>query len=171
MRFKNMYMKEETQLPKIYCDMDGVLTNWNKEFEKLGHGTAKYYEKKNGKNSYWKLIADKGEDFWSKMEWMKDGKQLWKFIEQFKPTILTSPTRDVNGHNSCISGKKKWLKRELPSVPYIIEHDKDKYANENAILIDDYTEKINKWKGKGGTGILHTSADKTINTLKKMGFK
>lgn len=173
MRFKEFYMKEkEKMLPKIYIDMDGVLTDWAKAFEKLSDGVeAKEYEKKNGKESYWPLIAKAGETFWGDMEWTKDGKKLFAFIKKYKPTILSAPTRDKNSEKACVKGKHRWLKKEIPSVPYILEKDKHKYANEKSILIDDYIEKIKKWKDAGGIGIHHKSASTTINTLKQMGFK
>ena len=39
------------------------------------------------------------------------------------------------------------------------------------ILIDDYIKNINQFRSRGGIGIHHTSTAKTINELKKLGFK
>jgi len=170
MMFKDL-LKEET-LPKIYIDMDGVLSNWSKAFEDISGGIdADKYEKKHGKNSYWSLIAKEGASFWSNMEWMKDGKKLFKYIKKYKPTILTAPTRDKVGRKYCIAGKHKWMKKELPGVPYIIENDKEKYANDNSLLIDDFIDKINKWENAGGIGIHHKNTNDTISQLKMLGFK
>ena len=38
-------------------------------------------------------------------------------------------------------------------------------------LIDDYIKNIKEWEEKGGIGIHHTSVPKTINDLKRLGFK
>ncbi len=47
---------------------------------------------------------------------------------------------------------------------------KQEFANPNAILIDDRPSNIEQWRAKGGIGILHTSADETIEQLKKLGL-
>ena len=39
------------------------------------------------------------------------------------------------------------------------------------ILIDDHMKNIKAFRDKGGIGIHHTSAAKTIAMLKKIGFK
>ena len=39
------------------------------------------------------------------------------------------------------------------------------FASPNSILIDDREDNIKGWIDAGGIGILHTSADNTINTL------
>jgi hypothetical protein len=100
---------------------------------------------------------------------MKDGKRLWSYIKKYNPSILSSPIR----HKSCDDGKRTWVKNNLklhnPERVHI-EFDKSKFANENRILIDDTPKKIDGWVKNGGIGILHTSANNTINTLKKMGL-
>lgn len=53
-----------------------------------------------------------------------------------------------------------------------ISIDKFKYAGHNKILIDDlYKTNIIPWREHGGIGILHTSANDTIQKLKKIGEK
>jgi hypothetical protein len=176
--FKEFYFDEQSQDNKagdesafvIYCDMDGVICFWEGAFEKLGYGKSKEYEAKHGQNALWDIINDVGEEFWSEMEWTKDGKQLWSFIEPYNPIILTKPTRSTKGRPLCIEGKKKWLARELPGVKAIMEDDKSKYATYNSLLIDDYESNINPWRQKGGTGILHTNTDDTISQLRELGI-
>ena len=54
--------EEETAAPeqqyKIYCDMDGVLTNFDKRFENLNPEklTASQYQTKYGIEKFWNLI-------------------------------------------------------------------------------------------------------------------
>jgi hypothetical protein len=47
---------------------------------------------------------------------------------------------------------------------------KQKYAGENKILIDDRADNISDWKNAGGIGILHKTANQTINELKQLGL-
>ena len=165
---------EEKNEYKLFVDMDGVLCDWEKAFVELGPEITKglegqEYEDKYGRDELWKIISDQGRlEFWSEMPWMKDGKDLWNYVKKFNPTILTTPA-----HNDYSEkGKRIWVARELGSnVPVIMEKEKWKHADNKSILIDDYDKKINDWKQKGkGIGILHTSAVKTIQELKKLGF-
>lgn len=165
MTFQQFY--EQSEL-KIFCDMDSVLVDWNGAFEKLGVGLAADYEIKYGQTAMWKLINKEGEDFWANASWMPDGKQLWEFIKPYNPTILTKPTRSDQGRQICINGKKTWLARELPNVPYIMEDNKEIHAGKNKILIDDLKENITKWIGVGGIGVLHFTADNTIRQLQNI---
>ena len=164
---------KEPQL-KLFVDLDGVLCDWEKAFRDLGPEITKglegqEYEDKYGRDELWKVISGEGKlEFWSEMPWMKDGKKLWNYIKEFKPTILTTPAKSQVSKD----GKKIWINRELgEDIPFILAKDKWKYADINSVLIDDYDKKINNWVDKGdGIGILHTSAKDTIRKLKELGL-
>ena len=97
------------------------------------------------------------------MIWMPDGKILWNYIKHYNPIILSSPART----KECKEGKVEWIKRELQPVPqYIIDPQKQKYARQNAILIDDTKDNLVKWEAAGGIGVLHRSAQGSIQQLK-----
>lgn len=151
---------------KIYCDMDGVLVDFEKGYLKLtGHQLDG--EHRNDTN-FWDPINEAGYDFWINLEWMKDGKELWNYIEKYKPELLSAPSRQ----NDSRIAKHHWVDKELPGVPLILrsaKHKKD-FAGPNNILIDDRVDNINGWVESGGVGILHTSTEKTISELKKFGI-
>ena len=44
---------------------------------------------------------------------------------------------------------------------------RDKRPN---VLIDDHLGNIREWEGAGVIGVHHTSADSTINDLKRIGY-
>ena len=68
-------------LPKIYCDMDGVLCDFKSYAEKtVGVPINKWMNL--SKVDKWKPIVDKG-DFWSTMPWHTGAKQLWSFISKY----------------------------------------------------------------------------------------
>lgn len=145
---------------KIYCDMDGVLTNFDLAYSNLGCGS---HLKGDYTPDFYENLSKAGEDFWTNMEWIPDGKKLWESIREYNPIILSAPTDDP----TSIYGKINWIRRELGwHVKYILEKDKYKYADKNSILIDDNTSKLDPWKEKGGIAILHTSASNTINLLR-----
>jgi hypothetical protein len=72
-------------------------------------------------------------------------------------------------------GKQAWVKTHIPRSQYkelllYPRHEKQLFAGENKILIDDLAKTIDEWNAKGGIGILHTSAANTIKELKKLGL-
>lgn len=150
---------------KVYVDQDGVLSDFDKEFEKLGHGSPEAFSEKHGDDAMWYLINNKTDHFWLNMEWMPDGKKFWNFIKKFNPTILSRPARVTN----CKPDKIEWLKKNLgEDVPVILTSKKEKYADPEAVLIDDMEENIEKWIEVGGIGILYKSAEQAILEFKKL---
>jgi len=91
-------LKEEEQAAqtsqyKIYCDMDGVLCDFDRRFEQFGGMGPKEYESKYGNKKFWELINNKvGAQFWAKMPWMPQGKQLWDYISKYNPILLSAPS-------------------------------------------------------------------------------
>jgi len=149
---------------KIYCDMDGVLTNFHKAYEKLTgnkiHGFTSDLD--------WEAIKRAGYDFWFKLEWQPDGKELWKYIKKYKPTILSAPSREDESR----VGKHDWVKKELPGTHLILRSmaNKKEFASPDSILIDDTPQNVDQWNEAGGIGILHTSTANTLKVLKKLGL-
>lgn len=151
---------------KIYCDMDGVLVDFNKGYKNLT-GVDLGTEHRNDDN-FWDPINEAGYDFWINLEWMPDGKRLWNYIEKHKPEILSAPSRQ----NDSRVAKMHWVDRELPGVHLILrsaKHKKD-FAAPNHILIDDRPDNIEGWRQSGGIGILHVNTKHTIDQLKVLGL-
>ena len=155
---------------KIYSDMDGVLTDFDKSFEKYSEGVPpRNYEKKFGKDKFWELIDGKGKvGFWAGMPWMEDGKQYWDYIKNYDTELLSSPSRSSTSR----LGKRLWVKNNMPGIKLTLAqaYAKQNYAAPNHILIDDRKSNIDQWISQGGIGILHTSAADTIQQLKKLGL-
>jgi FMN phosphatase YigB (HAD superfamily) len=174
-RLTDLYkqLKEEEQTSqasqyKIYCDMDGVLCDFDKRFEQFGGMSPREYETKYGTKKFWSLIDKIGEQFWSKMAWMPEGKQLWNYISKYNPYLLSAPSLDYSSRY----GKKLWVQENMPGTKLILskrENKKD-YASGKSILIDDRADNISEWNAAGGIGILYTSNSQTISKLKKMGL-
>ncbi len=183
-------LPEQKEVPpyKIYCDMDGVLTDFEKRFhQKLNEVGPDYYPMKDiqkvvkpkdfeaifGIEEFWNFI-DKivGIGFWVGMDWMPQGKELWNFISPYKPDLLTSPSRD----NGSRLGKQLWAKNNLNPKPKVImaySADKQRYANENSILIDDKKSNIKEWIASGGIAFRVKGGDigPAIQGLKELGYE
>jgi FMN phosphatase YigB (HAD superfamily) len=151
---------------KIYCDLDGVLVNFDKGYYDLTGKDIKgvFFND----THFWDPINKAGKKFWVDLEWQPDGKELWDYIKNYKPKILSAPSRE----DSSRVGKHQWVERELPGVPLLLrtaKHKKD-FSDSDSILIDDRLDNIEGWREKGGIGIHHTSTKDTINQLKKLGL-
>lgn len=111
------------------------------------------------------------EDFWANLDWMPDGKQLWNYVKQFDPMILSAPMKEGSE-----AGKMKWIQNNLglSSNRVILDQEKHQYATVNGktgLLIDDYEKYIGPFESNGGIVILHKGASNTINELKELGFQ
>lgn len=168
-------LREEKPKPpyKIYCDMDGVLTDFQKRFEHFTGVSPKEYEDKHGTPAFWELIDNKiGVRFWVGMDWMPQGQRLWDFIKPYQPDLLTSPSR----HDTSRLGKNLWVRNNLnpkPKVIFAYSADKQRYSKENAILIDDKKSNINEWAAKGGIAIRckDGNVDHVIQKLQELGYE
>ena len=177
-----LMLTEADFVPKyqIYCDMDGVLTDFDHRFitllKKYGKDyyskeivnqvhSPKDFEKLEGKSEFWKFIDGyMGPDFWSGMSWMPGGGFLWKFISPYSPKIITSPSMDSGSK----LGKRLWVSENLTSNPEIIfSNKKEEFANENSILIDDKPSNLSAWEAKGGIAIPCINGD-SASVIKKL---
>ena len=160
--------KKEVMDYKIHLDMDGVITDFDKQFKELTGMMPNEFESKYGIKDFWEAIDKAGVGFWRGMEWMPDGQELYNKVSQFNHELLSSPSR---GESSKI-GKRLWRRDKTPNTKLTLAYSANKknYAAPNHILIDDRASNINQWKAAGGIGILHTSAASTIAKLKKLGL-
>ena len=165
---------EEAESYQIYCDMDGVLTDFRGATRKIGYN-GPIPSKGKGKQELWSLIVANAEKFWGDMPWIIGGKRIWNLIKPYQPVLLTSICRDMDSKLGIegTKGKRRWIERELgkeylKTALIVAKGTKHKYVSPNAILIDDTKENIDDWIKAGGIGILHKNPQKTINELKKL---
>jgi 5'(3')-deoxyribonucleotidase len=189
----------------LYCDMDGVLVDFltgavRKLNEVLEDPTPEFREEainvaailgrtyvtsqdlekytdtacKEARGLMYRVLEDDTE-FWATLPWMDGGRELWEYIRQFNPRILTSPM-DRGGKRGSLEGKELWLNENLGLDnirELIFEHNKYEYALDEDgkpnILIDDFMAKIGPWRKAGGIGIHHPDANvsETIDALKE----
>ena len=163
------------ELPRIYCDMDGVLCDFAKGVEKvLGTSIDKWsYGNKKEKWDQIKSIPR----FWHTLPWAPGGQQLWNFIKKYNPHILSAYVEETFDPN-CIPGKSHWARTNLGigtgRINLVKRMQKQNFATligKPTILIDDYLKNTSQFQQRGGIGIRHTTTSNTITELKKLGFK
>jgi len=167
-KLKRLYEEIKAQQYELFCDMDGVVADFDKGFKDLTGHIPSDYESKFGKTKFWSVIPTNTPDFWANLEWMSEGEKLWNYIKKYNPSLLTAPSR----HNSSRVGKQKWVDKHISGTPVIFKAAKNKQelAGANKILIDDREDNIERWKNAGGIGILFKNTTQTINDLKQLGL-
>ena len=157
-------------LPSIYCDMDGVLVDFMKGADAAVGGSFVNTKKA---ERWDKVHQVKG--FWENLDWMPGSKRLYQLIIKYDSHILSAYT---SRNPISRTGKMKWLVKNTSfkksNINLVFRSHKQKFATTDEkpnILIDDYDKNIQEWESKGGIGILHTDVGKTINELKRLGFK
>ena len=148
---------------KIFLDMDGVIVNFRGQCEK--------YECINGNKVNWETVHRGGTEFWEEMEWLPEGKELYQWIlklckqENIDLFILTS----VNFTDGKI-GKMNWLKNntKIDKHHIIITNlgkEKEYYADENSVLIDDFKKNCEAFAKGGGQFVKYETPRQTKDDL------
>jgi hypothetical protein len=167
---KQIYEVEQSGGIQIYCDMDGVLCDFDVRFEHFYGVLPREYYTSKGSKAFGDAVNEAGIEFWSKMDWMPGGQELWSIIGKYKPYILTSPSK----FEFAKEGKKMWIENNLNPQPkkVLFAQTGDKHSMmtadpKNSMLIDDYWPNLAPWKALGGIAIMHKDIDKTKDILSK----
>jgi len=151
----------------IFCDMDGVIADFDKKFTEHTKRTFANVPE----HEAWDLL--KGiPNFWLSLELMPDGEQLWQFLQQLNPIFLTAPS--THDELRARYEKRLWVNAkfgESQPIVYRRRRYKQNLAAYDSILIDDMLISIEEWRKRGGIGIHHTSAESTIAQLKKLDLQ
>ncbi len=112
---------------KVYCDMDGVLVDFEKGVVRLLNAAPSNLVR----GTMWKTIA-RAPQFFENLEWTQDGRRLWHAIRHLKPDILTG----VPYPKTSRVEKFNWCKRELGLeeahfVDYAAGHNDHECVNGN----------------------------------------
>jgi hypothetical protein len=167
---KQIYEVENSRGLQIYCDMDGVLCDFDARFEHFYGVLPREYYGEKGSKAFEEAVNKAGIDFWAKMDWMPGGKELWSIIGKYNPYILTSPSK----FQYAKEGKAEWIKNNLNPQPkkILFAQTGDKHSMmtsdpKNSMLIDDYWPNLAPWKALGGIAIMHKDINKTKDILSK----
>jgi len=147
---------------KIFCDIDGVLTDFPRAFnerygldiayELFGEGDFPAFMNK----TIEQIDADLDFDFWANLPWTRYGRVFLDCLEwiygQKNIYLLSFPSYSPAGP----AGKIAWVRRELAGYAnrLILATDKCSCASGDAILFDDRPRNIREFKAAGGNALL-----------------
>ncbi|ATZ80229.1 putative tRNA ligase/uridine kinase [Bodo saltans virus] len=166
---QDILLLNDKNIIHVYCDLDGVLVDFEKGVKEL---TGKFPQEYPNVGYMWANI-EKVDNFWTKLEWTEDGKELWDFIiannNRIHVEILTGlpdgKFKDISNRD-----KKIWCKNNLgdTKINTCMGREKYTYCQKNFILIDDREEYGVNWQKKGGVFIHHTNTKDTIEQMENI---
>lgn len=153
----------------IYLDLDGVFADFEKKFQQVCG--FKYHE---NPQLAWSML-DKIDNLFYTLEPLEGAKQMFDIImdsgEEVK--ILTALPLPSGKLVTASDDKKRWVAEFLdPNIEVICATNwrhKKKYCTPGDILVDDMHRNVLEWSQVGGIGIVHTSTDSTLSTLRRLG--
>ena len=159
------------EIKRIFLDMDGVLADFNlgvetltgREFPNTDQGHNDYDERKEElTNKRLFRMLPPMPDMYDLIAYVRHTGLPWE--------ILTAA--GVVNRELVVWDKQEWIKEFVsPSVVVtctMTGSQKGMFAIEGSVLVDDRQKNLDAWEKHGGIGILHTSAEDTINQLKEL---
>jgi len=148
----------------IYCDLDGVLVDFDKGVYDISDKHPSDFEKV---GMMWREI-NRVPTFWENLQWMQDGKVLWEFLVNCDCNLQIITGLPTGGWNVAKKGKHIWCDTNLcPTTNVIMCLGKEKYkfCKQGDILIDDRLEYKEAWENAGGIFVHHTDSLSSIQKL------
>ena len=115
---------------------------------------AKVLGAKEVKNLSYAILSNTDRNFWASLESLPGIYFLEHLILNFdgEISILTSPIQKGGRFSEeCMWGKRDWIRKHVDSkIMIIFDNEKEKYATDSSLLIDDRHDKLAKFKEAGG---------------------
>jgi len=151
-------------MARLFLDMDGVLTDFDTQFELWFGKKTKVWLYKTDPDVRRLIdlhLVTAPEAFWADMPWMPGAEDFWNEMMPRSPVILSSP----HFAPACSPGKWTWVKKHLgPQVPVILDSAKGAHGRRDDLLVDDTPANSQGWKGRF---VLHRS---WLETRQQIGF-
>ena len=155
----------------IYVDLDGVLANMEGYVRAhFGDNWKAEIEKPN-----WGLVGDIHQRLYRDLHPMEDAHTLWNFLNETYHDVQVLTAIPKRAHFPyAVNDKREWVHKHFGKNvkvnfgPYA--YDKQFHCKPGDILIDDMQINIDQWNAVGGYGILHTSAESSLEEFAKVIF-
>lgn len=160
----------------IYCDMDGVLSNFNARYETMfkQKPTEVARNRKEGEYSkLWNTFIDSRQ--FATLDKMDDADVLINYLKSVEAVgrarvAILSSTGGFDRHNTVMIQKRIWLENQVINWPFVFvpgRRFKAGYADKYSFMIDDTLDVIESFEAKGGAAVHHKDAKTTIEALNK----
>lgn len=155
------------EFKKIYVDMDGVLTDFEKAVDEIlgreAWETSKWEQMRKFPHFYRDLKPIDGSI-------MLLSELIYHYGDAVE--ILTGIPKEEAGIKYAAQDKRDWVKEWIPNVIKIHTVHRSQKAEfckgSDYLLIDDLEQNISEWKEKDGSGLLFTTSEDTYEKLKEL---
>ena len=157
-----MSMTDKPRL-QVFLDLDGVFADFDARVKHLSGKHPDQLER----HRLWKIInADRR--FFAELELIEGCMVLWEATKDLEPIFLTgAPSSRIFQEQ-----KREWVARIFGpefTVHVVPKKLKQEFSGPHKVLIDDTPENIERWKARGGYGILHTGDhSSTVKALQEL---
>lgn len=135
---------------KVYVDMDGVIADFDGQFEKLVGGKPHEFEDKYGTERFWDAILEH-RDFFATIAPFPHLRSLLDMCHEMSDNVVILSSPSKFNTSICVQQKRDWLdKHGCHYLAATFEKEKWKFARGNCLLIDDWEKNISKWEANGG---------------------
>lgn len=155
----------------IYVDMDGVLSDFEKQYKSMFGELPKESRDNKERGRYselWHSFVD--QKGFEQLNFFNGALLLLKYLEELTKVdifILTS-SGGSDRHHDVTKQKLEWLKKRFVEFPAIVvpgRRFKKMFANKHSLLIDDTPDVVEAFIDNGGEAILHKEAEYTITLV------
>ncbi len=157
-------------ITKIYLDMDGVLSDFNKRFVEIHAIDPEQVRGTFTESHQWDTFVEGGH--FETLDWFPGGIELWNHLSCLHiPVEILSSSGGHRFFNKITEQKTNWLRARDIHIPAIIvpgKKHKKKYADSTHLLIDDTPVNVTDFINAGGKGILHRSFEDTLTQLENL---
>lgn len=152
---------------KIYLDMDGVLSDFNKRFYEVHSIEPESVRGTFTDSDAWEKFVQEGH--FATLDWFPGGKELWKFVSSLRvPVEILSSSGGHRFYETIAEQKKTWLRNNGIHIPVNVvpgKRFKKDFAQPTHILIDDTERNVIEFIEAGGLAFLHLNVGYTIKNL------
>ncbi len=151
---------------RLFVDLDGVLVDFEKGVQEF---CGKPVEAFDPRKTLWQSLV-RIPEFYARLPWMPDGKQLWHAIKDLCPAVLTGIPRGAWAEPQ----KRSWCSQNLgDDVEVFVCQSSEKATVASTvcteeflpILIDDRISLQSAWESIGGVFIHHKNASESLEQL------
>ena len=165
-----MKEKAKMRLSKIYLDMDGVLSDFDREYKEFnGISCEEVWRDRDRKqfSELWQRFVEA-----RRFEWLpkfSGHDELLEYVRSLGvPVEILSSSGTGEWHDTVREQKTAWLRRHHIEFPVNVvpgKRLKGDFATPTSLLIDDTEKCIDIFRERGGLAILHQNVVDTVREL------